>query len=46
MIAFLQLVFAFPAPIALALLLHSLLSDKVKRLVQTDRLPAALPRPG
>ncbi|MCC3761472.1 ABC transporter permease subunit [Glycomyces sp. TRM65418] len=34
-IAFLQLVFAFPAPIALALLLHSLLSERVKRLVQT-----------
>jgi putative aldouronate transport system permease protein len=34
-IAFLQLAFAFPAPIALALLLHSLLSEKVKRLVQT-----------
>jgi len=34
-IAFLQLVFAFPAPIALALLLHSLISEKVKRLIQT-----------
>jgi putative aldouronate transport system permease protein len=34
-IAFLQLAFAFPAPIALALLLHSLLSERVKRLVQT-----------
>ncbi|WP_205326093.1 sugar ABC transporter permease [Glycomyces sp. YM15] len=34
-IAVLQLVFAFPAPIALALLLNSLLSEKVRRLVQT-----------
>jgi putative aldouronate transport system permease protein len=34
-IAFLQLAFAFPAPIALALLLHSLLSERLKRLVQT-----------
>ena len=34
-IAVLQLVFAFPAPIALALLLNSLLSERVKRFVQT-----------
>ncbi|MFB9658429.1 ABC transporter permease [Glycomyces mayteni] len=34
-IAVLQLVFAFPAPIALALLLNSLISDRVKRMVQT-----------
>lgn len=34
-IAFLQLVFAFPAPIALALLLDSLLSNRLKRMVQT-----------
>ncbi|MQM28348.1 ABC transporter permease [Glycomyces albidus] len=34
-IAVLQLVFAFPAPIALALLLNSLLSERVKRMVQT-----------
>jgi putative aldouronate transport system permease protein len=34
-IAVLQLVFAFPAPIALALLLNSLISDKAKRFVQT-----------
>jgi len=34
-IAVLQLVFAFPAPIALALLLNSLLSERLKRLVQT-----------
>ncbi|MFG3341585.1 ABC transporter permease [Glycomyces sp. NPDC048151] len=34
-IAVLQLVFAFPAPIALALLLNSLISDRVKRFVQT-----------
>lgn len=34
-IALLQLVFAFPAPIALALLLDSLLSDRIKRMVQT-----------
>lgn len=31
----LQVVFVFPLPIALALLLHSLLSDRVKRLVQS-----------
>ncbi|GAB4004897.1 ABC transporter permease subunit [Glycomyces albus] len=35
LIAFLQLLFAFPAPIALALLLDSLLSNRVKRMVQT-----------
>jgi putative aldouronate transport system permease protein len=34
-IALLQLVFAFPAPIALALLLDSLMSNRVKRMVQT-----------
>ncbi|MFC7619284.1 ABC transporter permease [Microlunatus sp. GCM10028923] len=34
-IAFLQLIFAFPAPIALALLLDSLLSTRIKRMVQT-----------
>jgi putative aldouronate transport system permease protein len=34
-IAVLQLVFAFPAPIALALLLNSLISERVRRLVQT-----------
>jgi putative aldouronate transport system permease protein len=34
-IALLQLAFAFPAPIALALLLHSLLSERVRRMVQT-----------
>lgn len=34
-IALLQLVFAFPAPIALALLLDSLLSTRLKRAVQT-----------
>jgi putative aldouronate transport system permease protein len=34
-IAVLQLVFAFPAPIALALLLNSLISERVKRMVQT-----------
>jgi putative aldouronate transport system permease protein len=34
-IAVLQLVLAFPAPIALALLLNSLISDRVKRMVQT-----------
>lgn len=31
----LQIVFAFPAPIALALLLNSLLSDRIKRTVQS-----------
>lgn len=31
----LQLVFAFPAPLALALLLHSIISEKVKRSVQS-----------
>ena len=35
LIAFLQLVFAFPAPIALALLLDSLMSNRAKRMVQT-----------
>lgn len=30
-----QIVFAFPAPIALALLLNSLISERVKRLVQS-----------
>lgn len=34
-IAFLQLIFAFPAPIALALLLDSLMSTRIKRMVQT-----------
>ena len=34
-IALLQLVFAFPAPIALALLLDSLMSHRIKRMVQT-----------
>ncbi len=34
LLSFLQLVFAFPAPIALALLLNSLLSERVKRGVQ------------
>ncbi|QAY71193.1 ABC transporter permease [Xylanimonas protaetiae] len=34
-ISFLQIVFAFPAPILLALLLNSLVSDRVKRVVQT-----------
>ncbi len=34
-IALLQIVFAFPAPIALALLLNSLLSERVKRVVQS-----------
>jgi putative aldouronate transport system permease protein len=34
-ISLLQIIFAFPAPIALALLLNSLLSDRVKRLVQS-----------
>lgn len=34
-IAFLQIVFAFPAPIILALVLNSLLSEKVKRVIQT-----------
>lgn len=31
----LQLIFVFPAPIALALLLNSLLSERIKRLVQS-----------
>ena len=34
-ISLLQIVFAFPAPIALALLLNSLLSDRIKRVVQS-----------
>lgn len=34
-LSLLQLVFAFPAPIALALLLNSLISDRVKRVVQS-----------
>jgi putative aldouronate transport system permease protein len=34
-LTFLQLVFAFPAPILLSLLLNSLVSDKVKRMVQS-----------
>ncbi|MFG1627417.1 ABC transporter permease [Kribbella sp. NPDC049227] len=33
-LSFLQLVFAFPAPIALALLLNSLISERTKRVVQ------------
>jgi putative aldouronate transport system permease protein len=35
LISVLQIVVAFPAPIALALLLNSMLSDKLKRLVQS-----------
>ena len=42
----LQIVFAFPAPIALALLLNSIMSERVKRSMQIDRLPAALHRLG
>lgn len=34
-ITLLQIIFAFPAPIALALLLNSLISDRVKRAVQS-----------
>jgi putative aldouronate transport system permease protein len=34
-ISLLQIVFAFPAPIALALLLNSLISERLKRLVQS-----------
>jgi putative aldouronate transport system permease protein len=34
-ISFLQLLFFFPAPIALALLLNSIMSEGVKRLIQT-----------
>ncbi|WP_220447130.1 ABC transporter permease subunit [Nonomuraea deserti] len=34
-ISFLQIAFAFPAPILLALLLNSLLSERMKRTVQT-----------
>jgi putative aldouronate transport system permease protein len=35
LISLLQIVFAFPAPIGLALLLNSLLSERVKRFVQS-----------
>ena len=38
-----QLVFFFPLPIALALLLNSLISRAAQRLVQIGRLSAALP---
>lgn len=34
-LAFLQIVFAFPAPIALALLLNSIISERVRRFIQT-----------
>nr|WP_232847788.1 ABC transporter permease subunit [Occultella kanbiaonis] len=34
-ISFLQIVFAFPAPILLALLLNSLISERIKRVVQS-----------
>src|SRR5699024_1632410 len=34
-ISFLQLAFAFPAPIALAIFLNSLLSERIKRWIQT-----------
>lgn len=34
-LAFLQIIFAFPAPIALALLLNSILSTQVRRWIQT-----------
>ena len=34
-ISVLQIVFAFPAPIALALLLNSLVSDRIKRVIQS-----------
>ncbi len=34
-IELLQLIFSFPAPLLLALLLHSILSDRVKRVMQT-----------
>jgi putative aldouronate transport system permease protein len=34
-LSFLQIVFAFPAPIALALLLNSLASDRLKRIMQS-----------
>lgn len=34
-ISFLQIVFAFPVPIALALLINSILNDKIKRFVQS-----------
>lgn len=33
-LSFLQIVFAFPAPLALALLLHSILSTRVRRAIQ------------
>ena len=33
-LSFLQIVFAFPAPLALALLLNSILSERVRRVVQ------------
>ncbi|ACQ82282.1 binding-protein-dependent transport systems inner membrane component [Beutenbergia cavernae DSM 12333] len=34
-ISFLQIAFAFPAPILLAILLNSLISDRIKRMVQS-----------
>jgi putative aldouronate transport system permease protein len=34
-LSFLQIVFAFPAPIALALLLNSMASDRLKRIMQS-----------
>ena len=34
-ISFLQIVFAFPAPIILALFLNSLLGERIKRIIQT-----------
>ena len=34
-ISFLQVVFAFPAPLALALLLNSVMSERVKRFIQS-----------
>lgn len=34
-ISFLQIVFAFPAPIILALFLNSLLGERIKRMIQT-----------
>jgi putative aldouronate transport system permease protein len=34
-ISLLQIVFAFPAPIALALLLNSILSDRIRRFIQS-----------
>lgn len=33
-LSFLQIVFAFPAPLALALLLHSIMSQRVRRTIQ------------